>query len=88
MNKRHFSRVLILTRPSSATKPEMQRYAESGAEGVSVDIESADALSEKLAGINVVVNLLAGHAAAARDALLYATVNVGAKVYFPSDYGG
>ena len=66
----------------------MQRYAEAGAEVVGVDVESVDALTEKLDGVDVVVNLLGANAAAARDALLYATVNVGAKVYFPSDFGG
>lgn len=65
----------------------MENLAKLGGEIVPVDLESVENLTQKLAGVDVVVNILPGHATAAKDALLQATVNVGAKVYFPSEYG-
>ncbi|TDL24323.1 hypothetical protein BD410DRAFT_786439 [Rickenella mellea] len=83
--KPHLSRIIALTRdPSSAKANELRNL---GAEIRAVDSSSDDSLRTALEGADVVVNAIGSRSGDMKEKVLDAAVAVGAKVYFPSEFG-
>lgn len=80
-----FSRVILPTRDASS--PIAKALADQGAEVRAVNAEDVNALAQILQGVDVVINVLASTASAAKEALLEASVKTGVKVYFPCEFG-
>ncbi|KAH8116734.1 NAD-binding protein [Phellopilus nigrolimitatus] len=88
--KPFFSRVIVFTR--DPTSPKAQGLAALGAELAQFSFdqsssESAGRLQESLKGVDIVANVLNQVDVRLKDMLAEAAVEVGAKVYFPSEFG-
>ncbi|PCH43147.1 hypothetical protein WOLCODRAFT_90172 [Wolfiporia cocos MD-104 SS10] len=84
--KASFAKIVVVARDPSS--PAAKQFAEQGAEVRPVNpADAVGSLTRAFASVDVVVNTVSGSSSEYSDAIFQAALNVGAKVYFPSEFG-
>ncbi|KAI0067606.1 NAD-P-binding protein [Artomyces pyxidatus] len=80
-------RITILTRTGSAGREVLKKFASAGAIITAVDYADSSAITQALAGVDVVISTIAGVAFEVEMLVAEASAAAGAKLFVPAYYG-